>query len=140
MYTLTFSECCHVALRVAILRPAEPSIAVGEKALQRSLAKAYGGPEAGGQKPHQVGHKKPGLLGTESLWPLGHLSQLCAQGRPGPSSCSWVSGSRGRLEWTKLRCFLLTIPRHSSPATFSPFLSTPALPHPRVFVNIHSFL
>ncbi|KAJ8787087.1 hypothetical protein J1605_023119 [Eschrichtius robustus] len=94
MYTLTFSECCHVALRVAILRPAEPSIAVGEKALQRSLAKAYGGPEAGGQKPHQVGHKKPGLLGTESLWPLVlhlHSGPLAARlEHPFESAFPWV--------------------------------------------------
>ncbi|KAB0395572.1 hypothetical protein E2I00_015684 [Balaenoptera physalus] len=67
MYTLTFSECCHVALRVAILRPAEPSIAVGEKALQRSLAKAYGGPEAGGQKPHRSSIGNPGEEGKAGL-------------------------------------------------------------------------
>ena len=133
MRTVAFLDCCHVALQGAVLRLLEPSIAIGETTVWRSLGPGISWPR--GQKPHQVRHKKPGFLGPESLRPLGHMSQLCDQSWPGPSPCSWVSGSRGCLEGTKL----LTTPHHSSPATFSPFLSTPAHARPRVFVYPNSF-
>lgn len=56
------------------LWPGYLSIAAGIWLCGGARAEAHGGPEAGGKEPCQAG-----LLGTESLWPLGHLFQLSGQ-------------------------------------------------------------
>lgn len=136
MRTVTFLECCHVALQGALLQLPGPSTAAGKKTAWRSLGPSVRWPEDRSLTKFSTKSRDFSAPSPCSRW----VTCPSCVTKAGLGPCL-VPGCQapGRLEGTKLRCSHLTTPHHSSPATFSPFLSTPACPHPWVFVYTHSF-
>lgn len=74
-----------------------------------------------------------GLLGTESLWPLGHLSQLSDQTQPVPGRQAPEGVLNGQARVSAPNNTLPLLAGH-----LRTFLRVPALPHPGLCVCIPS--
>ena len=120
---------------MAILQPGEPKDhCFGESFAEELGPERMVAPESGGHALCQVWHEILGSSSMEVLCPPGHLTQLCNQRWPG----LWSHPAPAHQAPDDALNGQSSRP-HSSPDTFSPFLSTPALSQLKSLCCVHSF-